>query len=189
MRMLKTLVFLLFIFNLSAQKTDSTSIDSSKIHSPKKAALFSAIIPATGQIYNHIALAKDGKKGKNKVYWKVPAIYSTLGFGVYQIIYNQNKTSIIKEEYNKRINDENYTPPTEWENYSLEDLSILYKKKQTLRDFSILGTGLVYAIQIIDANIEAHFVSFDISPDLSLQIRPQIYSSYSAGVNFKFSFR
>ena len=37
---------------------------------------------------------------------------------------------------------------------------------------------------MIDANIEGHFVSFDISPDLTMNISPKLYSYNSVGVGF-----
>ena len=40
------------------------------------------------------------------------------------------------------------------------------------RDYSIIATVLVYALNIIDANVFAHFQDFDISDDLTLRIEP-----------------
>jgi hypothetical protein len=43
------------------------------------------------------------------------------------------------------------------------------------RDYSILATVIVYALSLIDAYVDAQLFDYDISPDLSLNIEPQIY--------------
>ncbi len=40
------------------------------------------------------------------------------------------------------------------------------------RDLAILGTGLVYVLQVLDAYVAAHLVGFDVSEDLSLHLLP-----------------
>lgn len=42
------------------------------------------------------------------------------------------------------------------------------------RDLAILGTGLVYALQALDAYVAAHLVDFDVSEDLSLHVLPSV---------------
>ena len=42
------------------------------------------------------------------------------------------------------------------------------------RDYSILATVVVYALSLIDAYVDAQLFDFDISPDLSLNIEPEI---------------
>ena len=63
-------VFFLMWFSLQVNAQDSLAVapDTVKTHSWKKAILFSAVVPGSGQIYNHIAMPK----GKKKAYWKVP---------------------------------------------------------------------------------------------------------------------
>ena len=41
-----------------------------------------------------------------------------------------------------------------------------------LRDYSILATALIYVLNIVDANVFAHFSNFDISDDISLKVEP-----------------
>lgn len=40
------------------------------------------------------------------------------------------------------------------------------------RDLALLGTGLVFALQALDAYVAAHLVGFDVSEDLSLLVMP-----------------
>ena len=46
------------------------------------------------------------------------------------------------------------------------------------RDYSILATVLVYALSLIDAYVDAQLFDFDISPDLSVNLEPQIIMDY-----------
>ena len=43
------------------------------------------------------------------------------------------------------------------------------------RDYSILAIVVVYALSLVDAYVDAQLLDFDISPNLSLNLEPQIY--------------
>ena len=55
-------------------------------HSPKKAALFSAMLPGLGQVYN-------------RKYWKVPLIYAAAGGLIYSFQFNQSRYVNYREAY------------------------------------------------------------------------------------------
>jgi len=166
-------------------QTDSTAIvkDSIKVHSPKKAVIFSAIVPGSGQIYNHIAMPK----GKKKAYWKVPLIYAGLGVTGYYLVYNQQTQLSLKKEYNDRIAGNTLNP--NWQEYDNEGVLTLYNQYLNWRDLSILALSAVYLIQVVDAGIEAHFVNFDISEDLSMNISPRYFGYNTVGMSLSFNFR
>jgi hypothetical protein len=53
-------------------------------------------------------------------------------------------------------------------------------------------TTLFYIIQIVDASVDAHFSTFDVSDDLTLQIKPtllQNQTAFAPGINLSFSLR
>lgn len=160
---------------------DSTAL-SDTIHSPKKATIYSALIPGLGQIYNHINMPK----GSKKAYWKVPLIYTGLGATGFFLISNQLTQKALKQEYTNRI-DGNTTDP-KWSAYDNPGVLTLYNQYLNRRDLSILGFAAVYLFQIVDANVEAHFVNFDVSEDLSLQLEPTLLPSLSAGLTLKLNF-
>lgn len=164
---------------------DSTQVDSVKSHSFKKAMFLSAGIPGAGQIYNHLAMPK----GKKKAYWKVPLIYAGLGTTVYFLVNNSLKMKQFKTEYENRKTISNYVIPTEYINYDAQGLVTQYKTHQTRRDLFIFGTVIVYALNIIDAGVEAHFINFDVSKNLSLSIRPTIISPRHSGINLTLAFK
>ncbi len=146
----------------------SLSISSQKIQkdkSPKKAAIYSAVIPGAGQIYT-------------KKYWKVPIIYGGLVTSAYFINDNNNQYKEYREaallSYETGEDQLGYT-------YSeLITLKDHYKRNREISYFSFVG---VYILNIIDASVNAHLFNFDVSDDISLNIRP--YSTFSnTGVSF-----
>jgi hypothetical protein len=176
-------VFILFtsLLSFSQVKDSIEAIDTSYHHSPKKAVIFSAIIPVSGQVYNHIHFEK-GQSGKRNIFWKLPLFYSALGYTAYSLIKNQGIQRDLKAEYYYRQNNNNSTLDQRWTNYDAQGIVSLTKEYEGKRDFSILLFGAAYLIQLIDAGIEAHFVSFDISQDLTLNIQPKIITPQVLGL-------
>ncbi len=186
MRSLVVLI-LLCIGNISFSQDSLSSqppIDTVKVHSPKKAVIYSAILPGAGQVYNHIAMPK----GQKKAFWKVPLIYAGLGTMTYFLISNQKTQLSLRKEYEYRI-DYGITVDPQWELYDESAIDLLYNQYLNRRDLNILGLGAIYLIQLVDAGIEAHFVKFDISEDLSLAIQPAYFGQNAAGINLRFNFR
>lgn len=177
-------VFILTWFSFQANAQDSLAAvpDSVKVHSWKKACLFSAVVPGAGQVYNHIAMPK----GKKKAYWKVPLIYAGLGATTYFAIKNNGLKNDFRAEYESRKIG---NAPANFLEYDDQGLLTLFSQHRSKRDFAMLGIGLVYLLNIIDASVEAHFVNFDISEDLSLSIQPTVFNTSSYGVSFQFKFR
>jgi len=57
-----------------------------ELHSPKKASLYSAVLPGLGQAYN-------------KKYWKIPLIYAGFGTIGYFIHWNNDNYKIMRQAY------------------------------------------------------------------------------------------
>ena len=176
--------FVFFMLNNGfAQKVDSTSIlkkDEPKKHSPKAAALMSAIVPGSGQIYNH-------------KYWKVPIIYGGFVALGYYVNYNQSNYRKYKDAYIFRKDNDPKTNDTVFLKYSDENILTLKNTYQRYRDLGIIGFSLLYVLNIVDATVDAHLFTFDVSPDLSISIRPSIYSSaytntYTKGLSLSVKF-
>ncbi|MEJ6617018.1 MAG: DUF5683 domain-containing protein [Crocinitomicaceae bacterium] len=150
--------------------------DSVKHHSIRTALILSAALPGAGQVYNHIAMPK----GQRKAYWKVPLIYSGLATTTYFLISNQQAQSALKIEYKLRLDDLPGDP--KWSSYDDQGVLTLYEQHSRWRDLSIVGVALVYLLQLADAGVEAHFVTFDVSPDLTLSVDPVVLNQRSVGV-------
>ena len=155
--------YILFICTLISLSISSQKIQKDK--SPKKASIYSAVIPGAGQIYT-------------KKYWKVPIIYGGLVTSAYFINDNNN-------QYNEYRDAAllSYETGEDQLGYTYSELIILkdhYKRNREISYFSFVG---VYILNIIDASVNAHLFHFDVSDDISLNIRP--YSTFSnTGVSF-----
>ena len=155
--------YIFFICTLISLSISSQKIQKDK--SPKKASIYSAVIPGAGQIYT-------------KKYWKVPIIYGGLVASAYFINDNNNQYKEYREaallSYETGEDQLGYT-------YSeLITLKDHYKRNREISYFSFVG---VYILNIIDASVNAHLFHFDVSDDISLNIRP--YSTFSnTGVSF-----
>lgn len=160
--------------------------DSVKPHSIRTAVWLSAALPGAGQVYNHIAMPK----GKKKAFWKVPLIYAGLGATGYFLVNNQSNVRSLRNEYDyMTANNGAHSDGSEWIGYDQSGILTLHDQYQTWRDLSILGVCLVYILQVTDAGVEAHFVNFDVSHDLSLQLDPVLLQRGTPGMSLTFKFR
>jgi TM2 domain-containing membrane protein YozV len=121
----------------------------------RKATIMSACFPGLGQIYN-------------RKYWKAPVIYVALGGIGYWGITNQDKYKYYSNNL-RAANDDDVNTINETL-YSSDQLITQKKYYQKYRDISIMLGALVYLVNIIDANVDAHLRTFDVSDDLSLQL-------------------
>jgi hypothetical protein len=187
MKLLSLLFCSAFFISLNAQeKIAITSTTFDTTHSVKKAVIFSAVIPGAGQIYNHIAMPPK----KKKAFWKVPLIYAGLGATGYLMLKNNSLQRSLKREYNLReATNFTQTFDTQWEQYDYQGVLNLYDQHLNRRDLFILAFGAVYIIQVVDAAVEAHFVSFDVSEDLTLNIHPTMMSLANPGLKLTLNFR
>jgi hypothetical protein len=139
--------------------TDSLSLLLQPKHSPDKAALYSAVLPGLGQIYN----------GR---WWKVPLLYgggSVLGYFIY---FNNRRHRKFQDSFRAKL----YGLPNDKDPYptiTLESARLNKNYFKRNRDFLIIISVLVYGLNIVDATVDAHLKSFDVSDKLSLSVQPQ----------------
>lgn len=144
---------------------------------PKKAGMYSAILPGSGQFYN-------------RQYWKVPAIYVGVAAAGYFINFNLTNYQKYRKAYYTRIDNDPTTVDTDIETkkYTTENLKQLQDQYRKWLDMTVLLTALGYTVQVIDAIASAHLKNFDISRDISLRIQPVAQPNYigmGLAVNFK----
>jgi hypothetical protein len=153
-------------------------------HSTKRAALLSALLPGAGQVYNHLAKPK----GKKNAFWKVPIIYAGLGATAYFALENHRMQGLFKEEYTYRLQNTG-TNLDGYEQYDAQGILTLYESSLRSRDLMIFAFIALYGLNVLDAHVEAHFVNFDISKDLSLQFRPVMHDFSTPGISLSLNFR
>jgi len=131
---------------------------------PRRAALKSAMLPGLGQIYN-------------KRWWKVPLVYGGfVGIGLV-FEFNQRYYKIFLKEAQFRQENPGKTQNVLFAGYSTEGIISIKDSYRRDRDLSVLAGLGFYAINIIDAYVDAKFFRFDISDELSLQVNPTINQS------------
>ena len=149
-------------------------------HSPRGALWRAAAVPGWGQLYN-------------RQYLKMPFVYAGLAGGGYAV-YEMNRRYLLFRHANLYKIGDNQSGEGEENPYgNFEDeynravarlggervggdvsgrqLRRLRDKYRRWRDLSIVGTGLFYALTILDAYISAHLLTFDVG-DVALDVRP-----------------
>ncbi|QGK76975.1 DUF5683 domain-containing protein [Flavobacterium sp. SLB02] len=177
------LFFLIGTVSLFAQAKKDTVLvvkDTSKLQeidplTPAKAAFYSAILPGLGQAYN-------------KKYWKIPLVYGAIGTSLYFYIDNNNKYRDYRNAYKRRLegyNDDKYQ--------FLDESRLVAGQKfyQRNRDLSALFIVAFYALNIIDANVDAALIQFNVNERLSM--RPEVYPNDitfrpNVGLTFNYHF-
>lgn len=123
---------------------------------PSKAAFYSAIIPGLGQVY-------IGKP------WKVPIVYAAIGASLYYYDLNNKEMNKYRTAYKRRKNGffddeflETDIPIT------TEQLLLGMDFHKNYRDISMILAAAAYMLNILDANVSAHLLQFNVNDDLSV---------------------
>ncbi len=147
-------------------KYQSRYDSATKAHSPRKAAIRSAILPGLGQIYN-------------KKYWKLPIVYGAIGTTAGIFIYNINWYKRTRFAYRVLVEKDSASFPLVHQKLQFlvqrDNQSGLQYLRDSYRrdvDYSVLFFLLAWGLNVVDASVDAHLKSFDVSPDLSLRIKP-----------------
>ena len=156
-RLILFLITLIISQSIFSQEMDQKE-ENKKILAPSKAAFFSAILPGLGQAYN-------------KKYWKIPIVYGAIGTGIY--FHNENNKSYKKYRgaYKRRLagfTDDEFWGTGLTPNISNDGLVRAQKQLKRNKEMSILVTIGLYALNIIDANVDAHLMQYNIDDNLSL---------------------
>ena len=146
---------------------------------PYKATWLAVVIPGAGQIYN-------------RKYWKLPIVYG----GFMGCLYAYNWNNQMYSDYRQAFLDimdadpnsksyETFFPSGYDFERNEEYLKELFKKRKNRyrrwRDLSVFACVGVYLVSIVDAYVDAHLSSFDISEDVNLSIHPDVQPSGAKG--------
>ena len=138
---------------------------------PSRAAFYSAVLPGLGQAYN-------------KSYWKIPIVWGAIGTGTYVYLHNDDLYDRFRDAYKRRLagftddefwdlnKSDGVTPGSpDLSNDALQDAQERYQRD---RDLALLITIALYALNIIDANVDAHLKQYNVNEDLSLKMQPYL---------------
>lgn len=146
--------------------------------SPKKAGIYSAILPGLGQYHN-------------RKYWKIPIVWGAIGTGVGFIVWNQKQYKRYKTAFDAELNGQ----PHEFSGITGVDLKTALGNTQDARrrqrDYAIAITAGIYLLNIIDAVVDAHLYDGRKDPDLA--ISPVLLENYAhqqgmAGLSLRYRF-
>lgn len=149
---------------IKKEKVNFFHIDTSKPYNPRVAIIRSAILPGWGQF-------------TNKKYWKMPIVYGALGTTAYIFFRNIKQFREANNAYKNAIDNiptNDYLIPEPY--YSVRTSpdrikSFRNEVRQNV-DYSVLFFIAFWGLNVVDAAVDAHLKTFDVSDELTLQIKP-----------------
>ena len=204
------IIFIVLLLNCSV--SDLSAQDSLLIETrenkmfkadPMRATMLAVALPGLGQIYN-------------RKYWKIPLVYAGFGGAIFAINYNSTNYNVFMKAYQdftdkipetdsylkliKNADPSTYDPVLHPDTYDPSAASwytdrmlrqVDYFKKY--RDLSYIAFAAWYLITVLDANVDASLLNYDISNNLVLRMLPTPPAHFchagpgmSVGLSFSF---
>lgn len=166
------------VFYYASLMDGAVNYKSDKNPLPGRATIYSILCPGLGQIYN-------------KEYWKLPIYWGGLVGSAHFWAVNQKNFVRFRDIYREAV-EPGYTGPI-----SAEQAKYYRNTYRRYRDYSIVALGLVYLLQIIDANVFCYMRDFNVSDDIEVNLSPTVImppeNSYAqlqpaAGMSFALRF-
>ena len=146
---------------------------TNEVSQVNKATTLALICPGAGQIYN-------------KSYWRVPIVVGGFATTIYCIDWNNRGYQRFKKAYRLKAdfdaNPDLYPNGSQDEfggRYNTSVLKNLRNSYRRNRDLCIILTAGLYILQAVDAHVDAHLQTYDISKDLTVSLSPAIGYSYN----------
>jgi hypothetical protein len=146
------------------QKINIFKIDTSKPYNPRVAIKRSLILPSWGQF-------------TNKKYWKMPIVLGALGTTGYIFFRNIKQFREANAAYKNAsdlnpLNDNEIPEPYYSVRANPERIKTFRNQVRQNVDYSVLFFIVFWGLNVADAAVDAHLKTFDVSDNLSLQIKP-----------------
>ena len=132
-----------------------------KVKSPKKASIYSAILPGAGQVYN-------------QKYWKAPVIYLGIGTALYIANWNNKEYLHYRKAFEQRTDTDESTIDSYVGTYSESNLITIKNYHRKNRDLGYIITVGIYLLNILDASVDAHLFNFNVNDNIGVQLQPRI---------------
>jgi len=151
-----------------------------RIWIPRKASIYSAILPGLGQVYN-------------KKYWKVPLVYTAVGIPVALFFnnktwYNRTRYALAVVSSYPNLNSDSLAAvhssllPFVQGNQQPSLLNYRNEFRKNM-DYSILFTLLFWGLNVVDATVDAHLKGFNVTDNLTMHVKPAILSNHALGLS------
>lgn len=139
---------------------DSTA----KKYNPGIAIRRSAMLPGWGQF-------------TNKKYWKIPLVYAGVGIPAYLFTrnlkqYKEAKQAFILASDNDPSNDNQIKEPYYSVRAQPDRIRVFRNSVRQNVDYSVLFFIIFWGLNVADAAVDANLKTFDVSDDLTLQVKP-----------------
>lgn len=142
------------------------------IKNPHKASMLAVFLPGAGQVYN-------------EKFWKVPIVFAGLGVSGYLVYWNRREMKTFQDELDLRINTGGVS---NYANLTIDQLKSNRDFYRTNRDYSIISFVAIYALQIVDAAVDAHLSGFKLGDDMTMRMEPKAYKHTNLGLGLTLTF-
>lgn len=129
--------------------------------SPTAAMVASMLLPGLGQVYN-------------RSFWKVPIIYGGLGYLIAEAMDDHQMYMRYERAYVAMADDDPNTVDEFKGKVPLQSIEYGANYYRRYRDLSLIGIALVYALNIIDAYVDAHLFYWNVNEDVVVRAEPQV---------------
>ena len=139
--------------SLWGQNDAISAQDSLEDRRIKRVTRLATFIPGAGQI-------------ANRKYWKAPVVWGGMAWCISSINYNLTKLDAARAHLIELEDN----PATDFNTLqTARSEEAFYRRNRDLSWFALVG---VYALSILDAHVDANLMSFDVSENLALHLRP-----------------
>ncbi|MCR9153880.1 MAG: DUF5683 domain-containing protein [Bacteroidetes bacterium] len=146
------------------------------MHSVSRATWLSTLLPGAGQAYN----------GK---YWKMPIIYGGIGYCGYLAYENHQLYRRYLDAFLMRVDSSGVD---QYQGiYTERQLIELQNIYRDYRDLSIIIGAVIWALNVVDAHVDAHLFYYNVNDNLSFRLQPSMfqvggnYGIPAVGLSFK----
>lgn len=138
------------------EKKELNSLDPELIHARNAAIL--GIIPGGGQIYN-------------KRWWKLPIVYGVLGGAGWFVV----NSAVQLKKFNTALDQRLENIPDQYAGL-LTTQQVVANRNFHRRNVQLgaVGFTVLWGLSIVDAVVDAHMKTYDISDDLSIKFKPKV---------------
>ncbi|MCY7292409.1 MAG: DUF5683 domain-containing protein [Ferruginibacter sp.] len=149
---------------LFSKNTVGKKDSSTKKYDPGIAIRRSAMLPGWGQF-------------TNKKYWKIPLVYAGIGIPAYLFTRNLKQYRDAKEAFTLATdsdpsNDDQIKEPYFSVRAQPDRIRVFRNSVRQNVDYSVIFFIIFWGLNVADAAVDANLKTFDVSDELSLQLKP-----------------